>query len=195
MILLAMHSPDLIDFLCLESLWILLLKSMHCSYWTHIVPTEMNDNSILLYLFRSAASEQIIVLANAPHNHAVTKNSDGDIDYNVHQRHCSESSLKTSEMGLSNIVEHEQYKWRGLEQHKGIWTIQRLWAQWAEVFWAPEGCSNCRNGFDMIQSQPLRSSFKLIISFTFPSLMFQEFGLGTTWQVFRSFSWILVVPF
>ena len=29
----------------------------------------------------------------------------------------------------------------------------------------------CRNGFDMIQSQPLRSSFKLIISFTFPSLV------------------------
>ena len=23
----------------------------------------------------------------------------------------------------------------------------------------------------------------------------QEVGLGTTWQVFRSFSWILVVPF
>ena len=30
----------------------------------------------------------------------------------------------------------------------------------------PQGCL-CRNGFDMIQSQPLRSSFKLIISFTF----------------------------
>ena len=32
----------------------------------------------------------------------------------------------------------------------------------------------CRNGFDMIQSQPLRSSFKLIISFTFSSLMFKS---------------------
>ena len=32
----------------------------------------------------------------------------------------------------------------------------------------------CRNGFDMIQSQPLSSSFKLIISFTFSSLMFKS---------------------
>ena len=35
----------------------------------------------------------------------------------------------------------------------------------------------CRNGFDMIQSQPVLSSFKLITSFTFSSLMFQDFGL------------------
>ena len=32
----------------------------------------------------------------------------------------------------------------------------------------------CRNGFDMIQSQLLRSSFKLIISFTFSSLMLKS---------------------
>ena len=36
------------------------------------------------------------------------------------------------------------------------------------------GGNSCRNGFDMIQSQPLYSSFKLIISFTFSSLMFKS---------------------
>ena len=32
----------------------------------------------------------------------------------------------------------------------------------------------CRNGFDMIQSQPLRSSSSSIISFTFSSLMLKS---------------------
>ena len=54
---------------------------------------------------------------------------------------------------------------------------------------------SCRNGFDMIQSQPLRSSFKLIISFTFSSLMFMNSGSERLDKFFRSYSWILVVPF
>ena len=33
---------------------------------------------------------------------------------------------------------------------------------------------HCRNGIDIIQSQPLRSSFKLMISFTFSSLIFKS---------------------
>ena len=41
-----------------------------------------------------------------------------------------------------------------------------------QVTWSPQ----CRNGFDIIQSQPLRSSFKLIISFTFSSLIFKSLG-------------------
>ena len=34
----------------------------------------------------------------------------------------------------------------------------------------------CRNGFNVIQSQLLHSSFKLIISFTYSSLMFKSLG-------------------
>ena len=39
---------------------------------------------------------------------------------------------------------------------------------------ADDLAGECRNGFDMIQSQRLHSSFKLIISFTFSSLMFKS---------------------
>ena len=47
-----------------------------------------------------------------------------------------------------------------------------------EGYLAPQplkGCDSpvCRNRFDMSQSQQLRSSFKLFISFTFSSLMFK----------------------
>ena len=38
----------------------------------------------------------------------------------------------------------------------------------------PKASLLCRNGFNLIQSQLLRSSFKLIISFTFSSLMFKN---------------------
>ena len=40
----------------------------------------------------------------------------------------------------------------------------------ARVWRKLKSCTVCRNGFDMVQSQPLRSSFKLITSFTFSSL-------------------------
>ena len=40
----------------------------------------------------------------------------------------------------------------------------RRWSPW------PSGRC-CRSGFDMVQSQPLRSSLKLIISFTFSAFM------------------------
>ena len=57
----------------------------------------------------------------------------------------------------------------------------REWARGREAADSFSPC--CRNGFDMIQSQPLRSSFKLIISFTFSSLMFKS-------SVSSSFAWL-----
>ena len=57
----------------------------------------------------------------------------------------------------------------------------RLFNFWKGVFWGGRRggiCTSilpsCRNGLDMIQSQPLRSSFKLINSLTFSSLMFKS---------------------
>ena len=44
----------------------------------------------------------------------------------------------------------------------------------------------CQHGFDMIQAQPLRSSFKLIVSLTFSSLMFEISDLEA-WRHVTSF--------
>ena len=78
----------------------------------------------------------------------------------VNEGHCPASHPRIE---LVKKFSHSTFTWEGRLR------VVPHWPGCAGVLYCRNG-TNPFNGFDIIQSQPLRSSFKLIISFTFSSL-------------------------
>ena len=82
-----------------------------------------------------------------------------------------------------NFISHLLYR----NFHQGLVDFLDSSSKWTSCSSAVDLAGECQNGFHMIQSQLLCSSF-MLINFHIFKFDVQDFGLGMTLQVLRSFS-------